>query len=165
MDDTARFDFSDGDVRLDVKATGSRNRVHTFSYDQCNPPAGTLAIIASLFIERTANGMTLRSLLTEVEGRVSTQADLVFKLHEVTVGTLGSSLNESLNQRFDRRLADSSLRFFDLRDVPAIRGPLPVGVSDVHFRSDISLLRALSGRALIDEDPVFGDLLPGTENA
>ncbi len=165
MDEAARFDFSDGDVRIDVKATSRRSRVHTFSYDQCNPPPGSLAIVASLFVERAANGMTLRSLLSEIERMVSAQADLVFKLHEVAVGTLGASLNESLIQRFDVRLADSSLSLFDLRDVPAIRGPLPVGVSDVHFRSDLSPLRALSIQALIDRDPVFWDLLPRTEDA
>jgi len=164
-DENARFDFSDGDVRIDVKATGRRSRVHTFSYDQCNPPPGTLAIVASLFIERAANGMTLQSLLGEIERMATAQADLVFKLHEVAVGTLGASLNESLSQRFDVRLADSSLSLFDLRDVPAIRGPLPVGVSDVHFRSDLSPLRALSIQALIDRDPVFWDLLPRTEDA
>ncbi len=163
-DDTARFDFSDGDIRIDVKAASNRSRVHTFSYDQCNSPPGTVAIVASLFVERAANGLSLRELLNELERKVCAQTDLVFKLHEVTAETLGASLTESLIQEFDIRLADSSLSFFDLRDVPSIRGPLPVGVSDVHFRSDLSTLRPLPVRALIDRDPAFWDLLPRTEN-
>ena len=51
-------------------------------------------------------------------------------------------------------------QIFNLRDVPAIRGRLPVGVSDVHFRSDLSALVPLSIEALVDRDPRFSDLLP-----
>src|SRR5262249_3724535 len=42
--DSARFDFSSADIRLDVKTAGGRVRIHTFSYDQCNPPPGTVAM-------------------------------------------------------------------------------------------------------------------------
>lgn len=163
-DETARFDFSDGDIRLDVKAAGGRLRVHTFSYEQCNPPPGTIAVVASLHVEQTAGGMTLRSVIDDIEVRIAAHADLVLKLHEVVIATLGVSLNEALALRFDIRLADSSLRFFSLEDVPGIRGPLPVGVSDVHFRSDLSALPALSIQTLIDRDPGFWDLLPYGEH-
>jgi len=160
IDETARFDFADGDVRLDVKATGGRVRAHTFSYEQCNPPHGTIAVVASLFVERSPGGTMLRSLINEIESRAAAHADLVFKLHEVVAGTLGASLNDALTITFDTKLADSSLSFFSLLDVPAIRTPLPAGISDVHFRSDLSALQALSVQSLIDRDPVFWDLLP-----
>lgn len=160
MDETARFDFSDGDVRLDVKATGGRVRAHTFSYEQCNPPPSTIAIVASLFVERVPSGIVMRLLIDEIGSRVAAHADLVLKLHEVVAATLGASLNNALTMSFDVKLADSSLRFFSLHDVPAIRGPLPTGISDVHFRSDLSALQALSVESLIDQDPVFWDLLP-----
>jgi hypothetical protein len=48
IDDRGRFDFSDGDVRLEVKTASSRIHAHSFSYEQCNPPAGTIAVVASL---------------------------------------------------------------------------------------------------------------------
>ena len=165
-DENARFDFSDGDVRLDVKAAGGRSRQHTFSYEQCNPPSGTVAVVASLHAEQAAGGASLRSVINHIEARVSAHADLVLKLHETVAATLGASLNDGLSRRFDMRLAESSLRFFSLEDVPAIRGPLPVGVSDVHFRSNLSALPPVSIEALIDRDPVFWDLLPsGDEHA
>lgn len=160
IDEAARFDFSDGDVRLDVKATNGRLRTHVFSYEQCNPPSGTIAIVASLFIEHTPGGSTLGSLIGQIKTRIAGHADLVFKLHEVVAATLGKSLNDALALTFDTKLADSSLRFFSLHDVPAIHGPLPAGVSDVHFRSDLSSLPALSVQSLVDQDPIFWDLLP-----
>lgn len=160
VDENARFDFADGDVRVDVKATGGRGRIHSFSYEQCNPPSGTIAVVASLHAEQAAGGMFLRTLMEQIEARVSAHADLVLKLHETVAATLGASLNDALSRRFDMRLAESSLQFFSLEDVPAIRGVLPSGVSDVHFRSDLSTLAPLSVEALIDRDPVFWDLLP-----
>lgn len=157
----ARFDFSDGDVRLDVKATGGRTRQHTFSYEQCNPPSGTVAVVASLYAEQVASGPSLYSVMKQIEARVSSHADLVFKLHETVSTTLGASLNDGLKRRYDMRLAESSLCFFSLEDVPAIRGPLPANVSDVHFRSDLSALLPVSIQVLVDRDPRFWDILPG----
>ena len=159
-DQNARFDFSCGDVRIEVKATGGRNRLHSFSYNQCNPPSGTVAIVASLYAEQIAGGTSLGSIMSKIESQVSAHLDLVLKLHETVAATLGVSLNESLARRFDMRLAESSLRFFWLEDVPAVRGPLPEGVSDVHFRSDLSTLPPVSIGSLIGRDPLFWDLLP-----
>ena len=156
----ARFDFSVDDVRMDVKATSSRNRVHTFSYEQCNPPLGTVAAVASLHAEQAAGGESILSILNQIEYRVSFNADLVFKLHETVAATLGTSLNSCLQRRYDLRLAESSLKFFDLEIVPAIRGRLPDGVSAVHFHSDLSRLQPTSIDALIDRDPKFWELLP-----
>ena len=160
VDETARFDFVDGDVRLDVKATGGRTRTHFFSYEQCNPPAGTMAVVASMFVERVSRGITLQSLIDDIVAKVSSHFDLMFKLHEVIAGTLGTSLNEAMAVAFDGQLAESSLRFFNLASVPAIRTPLPEGVSDVHFNSDLLAVDILLGQDLIDQDSVFLDLLP-----
>jgi len=160
IDDAARFDFVDGDVRLDVKTTSSRERTHIFSYEQCNPPPGTIAVAASMFVERVSRGISLRSLLDHIAEIVGPQIDLALKLHEVTAATLGTSLNESMSLSFDGKLAESSLRFFNLTNLPAIRGPLPAGVSGVRFRSDLSMSNAISIADLIDLDPVFSSLLP-----
>ena len=160
VDETARFDFVDGAVRLDVKVTGGRMRTHIFSYEQCNPPVGTTAVAASMFVERVSRGSTLQSLIDDIVAKVSSHFDLMFKLHEVIAATLGSSLNEAMAMAFDEKLAESSLRFFNLACVPAIRRSLPEGVSEVHFRSDLSAAHTLCVQDLIDQDPVFLDLLP-----
>ena len=68
-DETARFDFVEGDVRLDVKATTGRMRAHSFSYEQCNSPPNTLSIVASMFVERVSRGITLRILIDDITSR------------------------------------------------------------------------------------------------
>ncbi len=160
LDDSARFDFSYEIARLDVKTSVGRARTHVLTYDQCNPPLNTIAIAASLFVERIPSGTTLRTLIDEIEKLVEARSDLVFKLHEVVATTLGANLASALAIGFDTQLAESSLRFFNLLDVPGIRGTLPAYVSDVHFRSDFSGIDANSIQSLINCDPVFSDLLP-----
>lgn len=160
INERSRFDFSSDEVRLEVKASSGRNRVHTFSYEQCSPPSGTVAVVASLYAEQTASGSSLYTIINQIESRVSAHTDLVFKLHETVATTLGANLSDALPRRFDMHLAESSLRFFNMDDVPAIRGTLPAGVSDVHFRSDLSALLPVSMEELINRNPTFEDILP-----
>ena len=156
----SRFDFVSGGARLDVKATSGRRRLHTMSFEQCNPPRGSVAVIASMYVERASSGPSLGSLIERIEDRVSGSEDLLIKLYENVASTLGRGLVEALKYRFDARLAESSLAFYLAIDIPAIRGLLPAGVSDVHFRSDLSSVTALSVEQVIDREDGFSKVLP-----
>jgi hypothetical protein len=82
------------------------------------------------------------------------------KLHTIVAATLGVTAREALSLRFDQRLAASSLRFYDLRSIPAIRGEPPIGVTEIHFCSDLSGITAASLTALAGQDPALAELLP-----
>ena len=158
--DVSRFDFSTGDIRLDVKTATGRVRAHNFSYEQCNPPPGTIGIAASLFVERTAGGISLGEIISDIDQLSSSSTDLVMKLHTIVAATLGTTAREALSIRFDQCLAESSLQFYDLRTIPAIRVEAPPGVSDIHFRSDLSSVMPASLVNLAEQDPALADLLP-----
>jgi hypothetical protein len=136
--DIDRFDFSTGNVRLDVKASADRLRIHHLSAEQCQPPAGTVGLLASLFIEASGGGQSLRELVDTIEAALAGRDDLILKVQETVAETLGESLPTAMGVRFDDRLALASLRFYDLATVPAIRDGVPPEVSGVHFRSDLS---------------------------
>ena len=157
----SRFDFAVGDVRMDVKSCAGRSRIHMFSYDQCNPPSGTKAVVASLMVERIPSGISIDDLMVEIEMRISSDQDLVLKLHDIVASTLGLALSDSLGVTFDQRLAESSLEFFDLRTIPAVRSHLPPRVSDVRFSVDLSGIVALNVENLVDMDPYFWDFVQG----
>lgn len=157
---SSRFDFAIGNVRLDAKATAGRVRVHSLSYDQCNPPPGTIGALASIFLERMDAGESLSSMVQEIENAVSAEPSLVLKLRELVAQTLGASLSESMHLRFDLDLARTSLRFFELRTIPAIRGDLPSGVIDVHFKTDLSGTPSISLAELRTRDAALYELLP-----
>lgn len=161
IDDAARFDFVDHERRIDVKVTSSRIRTHIFSYDQCNPPTDSISVAASMFIERLSTGVTIQNLINYISEQVCSHPDLVFKLHDVTISTLGNHFNEAMGIAFDVKLARSSLNFFDLTEIPAVRNDLPIGVSDLKFRSDLSATPNISIPDLISLDPKFENLLPG----
>lgn len=159
-DDAECFDFCDGDLRLEVKSATGKIRIHTFSYEQVTPPPAVTAIVISLFVAQAGGGTSLQSVVDSIETRVAAHADIVLKLHEVVAGTLGSSVNEALRTRFDIRVTDASLKFFDALAIPAIRGPLPPNVTDVHFRADLSAQPELSASDLSKGNPLLTDLLP-----
>jgi hypothetical protein len=122
-----------------------------------------LAIAASLFAERAAGGISLRELIREIEALVATNTDVVMKLHDTVAETLGNSLQEALSIRFDRRLAASSLQFYDLRSIPAIRDVPPAGVSEIHFQSDLSNSPKGDIAKLVEREPTVSDFLPDLE--
>src|SRR5262249_22737969 len=66
-DPDERFDFALGGLRLDVKSSSNRQRTHEISFDQANPPIGTRGMIASIWIERMAGGVSLSDLLRMIE--------------------------------------------------------------------------------------------------
>jgi hypothetical protein len=158
--DSSRFDFSAGDLRLDVKTASGRVRAHSFSYEQCNPPPGTVALVASFFVERSASGLSLQELVRSIEALAGNDSDLVMKLHDIVAETLGNALQEALGIQFDAKLAASSLHFYDLRAIPAIRGDPPAAVSDIHFRSDLSGTPIIVTELLAQREPELSDFLP-----
>ena len=142
--DIDRFDFSTGNVRVDVKASAERLRIHHLSAEQCQPPAGTAGLLASLFIEGSGGGQSLRELVAAIESSLEGDDNLILKVQETIAETLGESLPTAMGARFDDRLALESLRFYDLATVPAIREAVPPEVSGVHFRSDLTRTEPIS---------------------
>ena len=158
--DVDRFDFSTGNVRLDVKASAERLRVHHLSAEQCQPPEGTVGLLASLFIEGSGGGQSLRELITAIDAELAGRDDLILKVQETIADTLGESLPTAMGARFDDRLARASFRFYGLASVPAIRDGVPPGVSHVHFRSDLSRTEPLSESDVFAMSPIAFQLMP-----
>lgn len=162
-DDTAaRFDFVENEARLEVKTTTRRIRSHVFSYEQCNPPVGTVAVIASMQVERVSRGLTLKSVVEEVGERVGRRTDLALKLHEIVAATLGGRLSSAMAVAFDEALIRGSLRYYDLSVLPAIRGRLPNGVSSVLFRVDLSSVKDIALGSLTKGQTFWRELPPSS---
>lgn len=155
-----RFDFSTGDLRLEVKASSTRQRAHSFSLEQCTPPAGTTGILISLFVESSGGGLSLLELMQRIERQLGADPDLTMKLQETVADALGATAAAALPMRFDERLARTSLQVYELAAVPAIRTAIPAEVSQVRFRSDLSRTPPVSIARLIAQCPLARMLLP-----
>lgn len=158
--DYDRFDFAAADVRLDVKVAGDRARAHYLSAEQCQPPPGTVGLLASVFVERSGGGQSLSEILQTIERSLAGEGDLILKVQESVAETLGETLPSAMDARFDSHLARSSVRFYNLATVPAIRDNVPPEVSQVHFRSDLTNCTALSLGDILMLAPSAVSLLP-----
>lgn len=136
VDQDERYDFSLGNLRVDAKATTSERRCHEVSFEQANPPPGTTGILASFIVQPSSGGLSLGDLLSDIEGRIEAH-DLILKLRTVVADTLGRDMHLGLSWAFDLPRATSSAKMFDVSAIPALRPPLPAGVSGVRFVVDL----------------------------
>jgi hypothetical protein len=70
-----------------------------------------------------------------IDSRLMGDIPAQIKLQSIVGDTLGGSLLGALEFRFDLELAIDSLRIYDARSIPAIRGATQIGVSSVRFVS------------------------------
>jgi len=63
--ETERYDFAQGNQRIEVKSSGTRTREHHFSLEQLHPPSDIDLLVASLFVERSSGGLSVVELLED----------------------------------------------------------------------------------------------------
>ncbi len=144
---TDHFDFVAPDARVECKASSSGMRLHSLSWEQCNPPPGP-ALVASLFVESAGGGTSVRELLARIESRLIALPDAALRLRETVAATMGAALRSCLDVRFDEVVCEASLKWFDLREVPAIRGELPDNVTSLRFTSNLGAASEVSSSVL-----------------
>jgi hypothetical protein len=150
-----RYDFCADDQRLEVKSAAQRRRIHEFSLEQVRPPAGVRVLVASIIVEPSAGGMSLRDLSEGIRTRIVGEPELSLQFDRVLGLALGNAWRYASESRFDEALAGTSLRFFRAETVPAILLPLPPEVSDVRFRSDLSGVQPIDTLLLTAETRLF----------
>jgi hypothetical protein len=155
-----RVDFVNGRQRIEAKSSSTRQRVHHFSLAQLMPPASARLIVASLFIERTGGGVSLRRLVDEIRQKLVGDAELLARFDAAFYSTLGEGWSEALEEAFDLELASESLQFFDARDIPKVDRPLPSGVSDVRFNSDLSSMPTIGAVDMEGAGELFAAIIP-----
>ncbi len=151
-----RYDFCAGDERLEVKSASQHRRIHDFSLEQVRPPAGVRVVVASLLVEPSAGGMSLRDLADIIRGGLAGEPELSLRFDRVLGVTLGNAWRDASENRFDEALAESSLHFFRADAVPAVSLPLPKEVTDVRFRADLTAVQPVEPAVLLSEGGLFG---------
>jgi len=131
------WDFEFPTVRLDVKTTMSKSRLHSVSYEQANalPTVAVRSVFCSLRLRRVAGGVRLGDLVDLVIAGVSENDELVTK---VLLNTNVVRTQQDVAVDLQESLASACL--VDVLEVPGIRGDVPVGVDLLRFRSDFELV-------------------------
>ncbi len=133
-----RFDFSRDDERLEVKSSSTRSRDHIFSFEQVYPPSAASVLIASVHVEDQTKGVTLGDLWNRVSD-AAPSSDARLKIERVCAESLGEDLSAGRGSAFDWDLAVESVAFYRAADIPRPSPDCPSGVSQIQFRSDLSL--------------------------
>lgn len=154
---TDRFDIDAGEVRIEVKASGTRRRAHEFSLEQCIPEPGATTFLASTIVLESAGGTTARELADRLASRLGAEVDLLMKLETEVLTVLG--LRGEPEARFDEGLARDRLRFFPMTEVPGIRVAPPL-VDQVRFRADLTDLEAPELEMMVDRWPSLRRFVP-----
>jgi hypothetical protein len=155
-----RYDFTRAEHRMEVKSAIGE-RAHHFGLLQLHPPAGTIATVASLCVERAGGGVSLAELLARIRERVATHVDLAVGLDRVAASSLGHSWKHALTERFDWERAKESLAFFEVGAIPTIHlSHVPATVSEVYFRSSLVGVPALTEAAMRERGGLCHAVLP-----
>lgn len=133
-----KYDFNDGESKIEVKATTGEKRAHAFSIDQLNPNPHSDLLIASIMVQQSGIGESVINLMERIYPRVN-DLDLQFKLQNTVLQTIGTSWDEVSKMYFDYDFAHSTYRLYKSQDIPSIdKANVPSQVSSVKFISDLS---------------------------
>ena len=144
----SKFDFNDGNDKVEVKSTGKTERTHTFSLEQLNQNEHSELIIASVFTIQTGIGKNISDLRSIILSRVSDfQSQTI--LDSMIFQTLGRDLEKAFDFLYDYQAAVDSLCFFDSKWIPKIKSEdVPPEVSDVKFSCCLANVPSISKESL-----------------
>lgn len=154
-----KFDFDAGEEKLEIKSSAGFERIHTFSSGQLNPPLGTQALIASVFVTQSNTGQNIQQLIESIAMKIQSDVQLTEKLNAVVCKTLGNSLEQAIKIKFDYQIAKDSLRFYRHQDIHKIEETyIPSEVSDVRYKSDLSAVNPVDIATLNPKGNLFSSI-------
>jgi hypothetical protein len=143
-DPNARHDFIAGRQRIEVKSTTGTHRIHQFRLEQLIPPHGTDVVIASFLLEESGRGISIADLWDEVSRRHELSVALRNRLSQILALGLGRDWRKARRVAFDPEAALDRLCMCDATVIPKVSPDLPVEVSEVRFKSELTDASPLS---------------------
>lgn len=154
-----KFDFNDGQDKIEVKSTSAVRRIHSFALEQLNPNTNSNLLIASVFVVQTGRGKNIFDLINSICRRVQ-NLQLQFRLNDILSQTLGCDFDKVFDFYFDYQQALDTLAFFDFKDIPTISNDnIPDEVSNVRLDCDLSRVVTIKDKVFnISRSPLFRSL-------
>lgn len=139
----AKFDFTMGQDKIEVKSTSGEERKHYFALDQLNPSINSRLLIASVIVRESAectSGLSVKALYEKICNRISS-VDSQLNLYATLATVIGDNYEKWDKVTFDYVEAADTLAFYNAKDVPHInKNDVPEFVSEVKFCSNLTHL-------------------------
>ena len=150
-----RYDFALNHQRIEVKSYSGDIRLHHFSLEQLHPPEDVIALVASVCVEGSQAGDSIADLREKIHIRLGSEFDSLLHIDSIIARTLGNAWQQASEVRFDERLAEESLTFYETSSIPSIDPNLPPGVSQIRFRSDLTEIDPFDNSLLHEAEGIF----------
>jgi hypothetical protein len=161
-----RYDFSADKQCIEVKSSSGEARIHHFSLEQLNPGSEAVAVVISLFVKRSADGLTVIDIINSIRSQIRDDLGLLAHLHRTVAITLGEDWRQATSTRFDKQFAKKSIRIYDVGSIPAVNWPTPLEVTEVKFKSNLSRISSQRISSLLSKGGIFAavaQLISGIE--
>ncbi|MFR3057530.1 MULTISPECIES: PD-(D/E)XK motif protein [Bacteroidaceae] len=150
-----KYDFNDGNDKVEVKCTVNSQRKHRFSYEQLTPNTKSQILIASVITTRSGKGKNVFDLKDSILRKVQ-DLKLHLILNEVIASTLGTDFDKAFEYYFDYQMAIDGLSFFDVNEIPNIPSDvIPIELSNIKFDCDLTRIKVASK----ETNPVLNTIL------
>lgn len=138
---SAKYDFTMGQDKIEVKSTSSETRIHKFSLDQLNPSPNSRLLIASIIVResgKSTNGLSVKGLYDKITAKVSS-IEAKLQLYKIIAETIGSDITKLEDIYFDYTTASDTLKFYEYQYIPRIsKENVPWGVTEVKFNCNLT---------------------------
>ena len=142
-----KYDFNDGNDKIEVQCTTNTQRRHRFSYEQLTPNSKSQLLVVSVVTTKTRKGKNIFDLKDSITKKVQ-DLKLQLLLNEVISSTLGNDFDKAFEYYFDYQMAVDELSFYDSKDIPSIPSDvIPVELSNLKFDCDLSKVNTASKEA------------------
>ncbi|MBE7440844.1 MAG: PD-(D/E)XK motif protein [Flavobacteriales bacterium] len=135
---TDKYDFNDGNDKIEVKSTAKSRRIHNFSLEQLTPNLSSKLIVVSIFAIETGTGTTIFDLVESIENKIKDK-NLAFRVNEMVAVTLGNDFEKSFDIFFDYQFAVDTIQYYNSFDIPTInRTDIPSNITNIRFDCDLT---------------------------
>ncbi len=136
-----KYDFNDGNDKIEVKSTTKSRRIHNFSLEQLTPNLKSKLVVSSIITIETGTGTSVFDLVEIIESKVKDQK-LIYRINEIVSTTLGKDFEKAFDIFFDYKFSVDSIQYYESADIPTIyNSSIPSNIMNVRFDCDLTNVR------------------------
>lgn len=136
-----KYDFNDGNDKIEVKSTTKSRRIHNFSLEQLMPNTKSKLIVSSILTIETGTGTSIFELVEIIESKLI-DPNLIYRINEIVASTLGKDFEKAFDIYFDYKFSVDSVQHYDSVDIPTINiSSVPSNILNVRFDCDLNDVR------------------------